>query len=139
MTLALLTAWGVPAASDAAAASVKGEWLTADGSRKVRIADCGETLCGAITWVKEGADPATRQPRADINNPDPALRGRRVVGLQVMTGFKPTAAGWSGGTIYDPNSGKTYAAKLSANPDGTLKVEGCVAMFCQARTWTPAK
>ena len=43
-----------------------------------------------------------------------------------------------GGSIYDPQSGKTYDSKLSLNPDGTLKVEGCISIICQAQTWKPA-
>lgn len=141
-TLTALTAaaavLAISPSSAAAAPSVKGDWLTADGSRKIRIVSCGETLCGTIIWLKQG-DQAVGQPRLDVNNPDPALRNRAVLGLQVITGFKPTSAGWAGGAIYDPNTGKTYAAKLSANPDGALRVEGCIAVFCQSRTWTPVK
>ena len=39
---------------------------------------------------------------------------------------------------YDPKSGKTYASKLRVASDGTLKVSGCIAMFCQTQTWTKA-
>ena len=58
--------------------------------------------------------------------------------LQIK-GFKPASGGrWTGGSIYDPQSGKTYDSKLSLNPDGTLKVEGCISIICQAQTWKPA-
>ena len=39
------------------------------------------------------------------------------------------------GKIYDPNSGKTYDSKISVNTNGTLKVEGCILVICQAQTW----
>ena len=41
----------------------------------------------------------------------------------------------TGGKIYDPNSGKTYDSKIGVNANGTLKVEGCVLVVCQAQTW----
>ena len=135
-TLALATtAWG----GGAAGATVQRDWLTADGSKKVRIASCGKGLCGTIVWLKDPLDEATRLPSQDDHNPDQGLRSRPIIGLQIFAGFHPASEGWAGGTVYDPNSGKTYASKLSSNPDGTLKVEGCIAVFCQTRIWGPAK
>lgn len=125
-------AWG-------ADAPIQRDWLTADGSTKVRIASCGQNLCGTIVWLRAPLDQQTHRPRLDAHNPDADLRTRPVAGLRIISGLKPASEGWAGGTIYDPTSGKTYASKLSPNPDGTLKVEGCIAVFCQARIWTPTK
>jgi len=122
-------------APTARAGAVEGDWITPKGGAKVRIAPCGGKLCGTITWLKAAVDK-TGQPQKDIHNPDPGLRGRPVVGIAFLHGF--TQAGtdrWSGGSIYDPGSGKTYDSKLSLAPDGALKVEGCVAVFCQAQIW----
>ncbi|ODT86027.1 DUF2147 domain-containing protein [Phenylobacterium sp. SCN 70-31] len=122
---------GGPAAAD----PVHGEWLTPDGSGKIRIAPCPgkpDRVCGAISWLKNPADAKA----TDLNNPDPALKRRPILGLPMIRDFKAAGPGrWTGGKIYDPNSGKTYDSKLSVNPNGTLKVEGCVLMVCQAQTW----
>src|SRR5215218_8818899 len=48
--------------------------------------------------------------------------------------FRKAAGSWSGGKLYDPATGKTYSGKIAANPDGTLKVQGCVFMICQTQT-----
>ncbi|HQN52720.1 MAG TPA: DUF2147 domain-containing protein, partial [Phenylobacterium sp.] len=72
-------------------------------------------------------------------NPDPKLRDRPVVGLTLIKDFRQATQGkWVDGKIYDPQTGKTYASKLSPNPDGTLKVEGCISVICQAQTWKRA-
>lgn len=127
------------AGSAEAAGTVQGVWLTQTGSGKVRIAPCGSKLCGTIVWVKNPLDKTTGKPQLDVKNPDPALRDRPIVGLQMIRDFKSVPGGrWAGGSIYDPESGKTYASKLNLNPDGTLKVEGCIAIICQAQTWKPA-
>jgi uncharacterized protein (DUF2147 family) len=123
------------AASPAFAADpVEGEWLTQSGSGKVRIAPCPgkpDRMCGNISWLR----PADAKA-ADANNPDPKLKGRPILGMPMLWGFKSSAPGrWSGGKIYDPNSGKTYDSKLSVNANGTLKVEGCILMVCQGQTW----
>jgi uncharacterized protein (DUF2147 family) len=132
---ALMTAAGAAQAGGAAL----GDWITQSGSAKVHIAPCGSELCGAVVWMRQPLDPETGQPQKDERNPDPALRGRTALGLQIIHGMKPAGDGhWAGGTIYDPQTGRTYASKLSHNPDGTLKVEGCIAILCQAQTWKPA-
>lgn len=119
---------------------VQGDWLTKDGAGKVRIAPCGDRLCGTVVWLKAPLDKATGQLQKDVHNPDPSLRNRSVVGLLLIKDFKAAKEGrWAGGTIYDPKTGKTYTSKMAPNPDGTLKVEGCISVVCQAQVWTRAR
>jgi uncharacterized protein (DUF2147 family) len=119
-----------------AATDLSGEWLVEDGKATVTIGRCGADWCGRISRILE------RQPGwkgNDVNNPDPALKSRPVIGLPILTGFKPDAAGLSGGRIYDPNSGRTYRSTLRLNRDGSLKVSGCIAVFCRSQRWTRAR
>lgn len=91
-----------------------------------------------ITWIdtREGVSPASVKDEA---NPNPALRNRPIVGLTMIRDFSPAGPGrWTGGKIYDPNSGQTYDSKMSLSGKGGLKVEGCVTVICQAQAWTPA-
>lgn len=117
-----------------AADPVQGEWVTSSTGSKVRIGPCpnnAQQMCGVVSWL-----PAANAKDLDKKNPDPALRNRPILGVATVFGFKQSAPGkWTGGKLYDPESGKTYNGKLTANPDGTLKVEGCVLMVCQAQTW----
>lgn len=125
-------ALAVPAGALAAPA-VSGDWLSQDRTAVITIARCGTAYCGRIARI------LVRDPNwngRDVNNPDPKLRSRPVVGLAILHGFKPDGAGLAGGRIYDPNSGKTYASKLKLNPDGSLKVSGCIAFICQSQRWT---
>jgi len=122
-----------------AASPVEGVWWVQDRSAKVRIAPCGQKLCGTIVWISDRIDKATGLPPVDSKNPDPSLRSRPIVGLQLIRNFSPAGEGkWSGGTIYDPEAGKTYVSKMTLTPKGTLKVEGCVSVICQAQTWSSA-
>lgn len=137
--LAAVAAASTALASAAQAADpVEGTWLVQGGAAKVRVSPCGgdkAKMCGVITWMKAPNDKAG-QPQKDVNNPDAASRNRPIVGLTMIRDFKPAGPGkWTGGRIYDPSSGKTYGSKMSANPDGSLKVEGCIAVVCQAQTW----
>jgi uncharacterized protein (DUF2147 family) len=136
--LALIAALSLAAAAQAAGPDpVQGEWLTSSGSAKVRISPCADKVCGTIVWLKAPLTPEGK-PKTDANNPDPNLRQRPVVGMQLIRDFKSAQGKWVDGKIYDPQSGKTYASKLTPNPDGTLKVEGCISVICQAQTWKRA-
>ena len=139
MTLARLAAATALAAAIASPAladdPVEGLWLVQAGTAKVKVAPCASDktkMCGQVAWLKTtGAK--------DANNPDASLRSRPILGMLMIRDFKSAGPGkWTGGKIYDPNSGKTYGSKMSANPDGTLKVEGCIAVVCQAQTWKRA-
>ena len=136
---ALSTALAAIALPALAAPSAQGVWLIQDKSAKVRIAPCGQKLCGTIIWISDKIDKTTGQPPVDSKNPDPALRNRPIVGLQLIKNFSPAGDDkWTGGTIYDPKAGKTFASKMTVTPKGELKVEGCVSVICQGQTWTTA-
>ena len=126
------TAW-------AAADPAFGDWLTQARNGELRVAPCAADpaqACGTLVWLKPPSD-APPGPVHDIRNPNPALRGRPLLGVLIISGFRREAEGrWTDGSIYDPESGKTYRSKMRAAPDGTLKVAGCVLFFCQAQTWT---
>ena len=138
-TLGVLAALLAGAPALAASDPVFGVWLTQAKNGRVRIAPCAADpalTCGTTLWAR-GPNGEDGRTQPDTHNPDPALRGQMIVGLQVITGFRrDSSGGWTGGRIYDPSDGRTYKAKMVAAPDGTLKVSGCVLFFCQAQTWT---
>lgn len=113
--------------------SVQGLWLTDDGKGIVEIAPCGAKMCGRIAKI---LDTSPDVPRTDVNNPDPRMRDRPILGLRTLTGFSLSGDGWKGGRAYDPKTGKSYRSTLKLNPDGSLKVSGCVLFICQSRRWT---
>jgi uncharacterized protein (DUF2147 family) len=122
-----------PLAAAAAAPSIEGDWLTDDRKGVVRIAPCGQRLCGTIVRV---LDTARGTPISDVNNPDAGLRGRPILGLPVLWGFQRRATAWEGGRAYDPKSGNSYRSTLVLNRDGSLKVTGCVLFVCRSKRWT---
>lgn len=75
----------------------------------------------------------------DQNNPDASLRSQPLCGLQVGRGFKASDDGnkAEGGSVYDPNNGKTYSAALEAVGD-VLKLRGYLGVKFLGRTeqWT---
>ena len=115
----------------ARAADPSGTWLTETGTSRVRIAPCGGGFCGTIVSAPGKG--------LDAKNPDPSLRERSVVGIQILSAPQADGAGFSG-TLYNPNDGKTYSGSLKLTGPNTLEVAGCVmSVFCKRQTWTRVK
>jgi len=122
-------------AASSGGADIAGLWRTDDGKGLVRIEPCGAQMCGRIVRVLH---TRPNVPRTDVNNPDRQLRSRPLVGLLTLSGFARSGSVWTGGRAYDPQSGKSYRSSLQLNPDGSLKVSGCVLFICQSRRWSRA-
>lgn len=123
------------AAPAMAAVPVQGRWYTAEKDSIIHIAQCGAVVCGKVAKVLKGPPGGGRA--VDANNPNPALRSRPIEGITLLTGFQDSGDEWQG-EIYDPRAGKTYKSFLKKQPDGTLRVKGCVGPFCRTMTFTPA-
>lgn len=128
LVLAALVSGAAPAATP-----IDGLWLTDDHKGVVRIGACGGHVCG---WIVRVLDRGPNVPTHDVNNPDPGLRGRPILGMPVLTGFTPEGGELAGGHAYDPKSGRSYRTTLSLNDNGTLNVTGCVLFICQTMVWT---
>jgi uncharacterized protein (DUF2147 family) len=113
-----------------------GEWYTQSGGARVRVEPCGQSACGYLTWLKE--EPAG-ETWLDTRNKNAALRDRKLRGLLMLDGFRRTPQGWVGGRVYSPENGNTYRAELLPQPDGTMRLKGCLGPICQNQTWRPAR
>ena len=121
-------------AGPAWAGDPSGVWLTDDGSAKIKIAKCGANVCGSVSWLKEPND-SKGQPKVDTNNADASKRGRPIVGVPVVLSMKPDGDDKWSGKIYNAEDGKTYDGSVTL-AGNTLKVQGCVTIFCKTKTWT---
>lgn len=113
-----------------------GTWVTDEGKALVSIQKCGETIyCGTIIWLKEPTHPDGSVKRDD-ENPDATRRDRRILGLEILSGFKYGGNSvWTGGKIYDPENGKTYSCKMTLKGN-KLKVRGYIGFSLLGRTTT---
>ena len=116
----------------AAVPPVEGTWLSGDGDGWIEITIRGNGLSGVITGSPTSGDD---RPNMDEKNPDPALRSRPLTGLQLFAGFTwDGERRWTGGTIYDPNSGRTYRCIITWVDHDTLQVRGYVGVPILGRT-----
>lgn len=100
----------LPLASFGQAEKFLGVFLTASDSSSVEITKhTNGKYIGVINWIMvPNNDDGT--PKLDKENPDPAKAKLPVIGIKLVKGFSYNKKKdrWDGGTIYDPDNGKTY-------------------------------
>ena len=104
------------------AQDVVGKWKLEDGTAIVEVYKNGDVYNGKIVWLEKPTE-ADGSPAVDDNNPDKALRSRKLIGLNMLSGLKKNGGEYTGGTIYDPGNGKTYNCSMKVEGD-ILKVRG---------------
>jgi uncharacterized protein (DUF2147 family) len=121
------------AAQDTAASALSGRWLTEPRDGIIEITRSADgSFQGRIIG---GNAPG----RVDARNPDAGRRQQLLLGQIILLGMRPDgAAAWSGGTIYEPDSGRTYKCHLELIDRDHLKVRGFigVSLLGRSQTWT---
>jgi uncharacterized protein (DUF2147 family) len=116
---------------------ILGIWLTpGKDPAKIEIYKINEVFFGKIVWL-ENPD-YNGKPKVDGHNPDQSKRNNPVLGLLLLTGFKfDTGNEWKDGTIYDPESGKTYSCTLKLKNLNDLEIRGYVGipLFGRTENW----
>ena len=125
----VIAALGASALAGAAAASPVGLWRAKDGGQ-IRVAACGKALCGFVVTTHPKIDPKTGRPPVDKHNPDPAKRHRPLVGMQILFGMAPSAAGEWSGELYNDDDGHTYRGKIRELGPKAIRIEGCAGALC---------
>ena len=142
MLLALLAAPAASAQAPAPVTSPGGLWRTIDDktgreSGAVRIVETNGTLYGNIERI---TDPA--RAKLTCTNCTDDRKGKPLIGLNIVRGLKPDGAGWSGGTIVDPESGSIYKSSMKLEDCGRkLSVRGYlgISLFGRSQTWLRAE
>ncbi|MCK8464722.1 DUF2147 domain-containing protein [Aliiroseovarius sp. S1339] len=122
MALALSVGMAAPAWADA----VEGVWKTQvdDGAyAHVTVSQCGAALCGVISRTFNASGEYKSEN----------------IGKKLVWDMQPNGGGkYSGGKIWQPSTGKVFKSKMTLS-GSSLKVEGCVAVFCKKQTWSRVK
>jgi uncharacterized protein (DUF2147 family) len=120
------------------AASPIGYWKTIDdvtGSVKSIVKISGDSnLSGTIVKLFPGALTVCRACNGN-------LKDKPILGMTIMTGLKQNPDDtneWTGGSIMDPKTGKTYHCTLTVSGDGNqLEVRGYIgiSLLGRSQTW----
>lgn len=113
------------AAQADARASIEGLWKNPIGSAIIRIAPCGNSLCGKVVW-------ASRRGRREVSKTT-----SNIVGTVVLTALRPSGTGWTG-KLFVPDDNIHVSARLQLIDPRQLKLTGCAfaGLFCRSQVWT---
>jgi uncharacterized protein (DUF2147 family) len=121
------------AAQQARVDVILGRWLTEPRDGIIEISRANDdSYQGRIVG---GNDPH----RLDVHNPDSSRRQQLLLGQSILLGLhQDGASSWSGGTIYDPDSGRSYKCHIELIDQDHLKVRGFIglSLLGRSQTWT---
>lgn len=127
-------------ASAQTADAIMGSWANPNGEDHILIYKKGNKYFGKLDWIKHPNDEQGN-PKTDKNNPNPALRSRPDLGLELLKDFVYDGDNvYTDGTVYDPKNGKTYSCKMTLDGNN-LKIRGYIgiSLFGRSEVWTRVK
>jgi Uncharacterized protein conserved in bacteria len=103
-----------------------GKWISSNKNLIVQIYKSGNSYCGKMVWFKSDDNSKSMEEWTDKHNPDPALRSRKILGMDVISGivYDTKSESWENGKIYDAQTGHYWSASARLDKDGVLKVIG---------------
>lgn len=106
---------------------ILGHWMSVQGNVKVLVFKQGSEYKAKILWFKDTDDRSKpMSTRTDEKNSDPKLRGRKVLGMEVLSNLRYNSKSqrWEDGQIYDPKTGRVWSSVASLSKRGLLNVKG---------------
>jgi len=108
--------------------AIVGKWMAIPKKNLiVEVFKHGDEYRGKIVWFNDNDDKTKpMNVRLDEKNEIPALRKRKILGLEVLDNmvYNSKVNRWENGKIYDAKSGKTWNSSASIIKDTTLQVRG---------------
>lgn len=111
-----------------------GYWLLSNQKVIIEIQKRENEYIGHVRWLKDFkypvGDKMEGMEQIDRNNPNPILRNRKVLNLQVIGKLiKNEKNQLVNGWVYDSWNGKTYCGSATILDNKTLKLKGSIDKF----------
>ena len=93
----------------------------------MRIAPCGQQVCGKVVW----ASPRAKQDAARAGHPN-------LIGMSLFQNFYRTGPNEFRGRVFVPDINRTFSGRLTMPNDSTIEVRGCLRgnVGCRTDRWT---
>ena len=110
----------VPVSAQAQAA-LEGRWANPKHSVIVKVAPCGDALCGTVSWASAG------------NKEKGVTPGKRV-----LSDLKPLGDGLYRGRALEPKRNISGSATVRQDGPNVMIVKGCavLGLVCKEQRWT---
>lgn len=102
-----------------------GKWENTEKSLIIRVyVERGEFKAKILWYADTEGKPLDYW--TDQHNPNPALRNRKILGLQILRNLKyhPKTNSWENGMVYDSRHGKEWNSSAYIDKNGRLRVRG---------------
>jgi uncharacterized protein (DUF2147 family) len=113
---------------------IVGIWINEEKTNKIEIYNTNDSYAGKIVWISTMDNNPGAKPK-DKNNPQPELRNRDLLGIDIITGLKYASGKWINGTLYTPKKGMYADCKVELLTNGQLKVNGSKSGFTKSQLW----
>lgn len=126
-SLILIFLWLGTPIDNAPADAILGQWMSVQGNIKVQVYREGSEYKAKVLWFKDTDDKSKpMNTRTDEHNPDPKLRQRKIIGMQVLSKmrYNPKSKRWEDGEIYDAKTGREWSSVAYLNKAGLLNLKG---------------
>lgn len=116
---------------------LKGIWLNEQKDIRLEIYEKDHKFYGRIIGGNGIYETDGKTIKQDKKNPSASQQSRSMFNLIILSDYSYNDGEWTGGTIYDPKSGKTYKGKMKL-VQGRLEIRGYLGspMFGKTATWT---
>ncbi|WP_249157578.1 DUF2147 domain-containing protein [Bradyrhizobium sp. KB893862 SZCCT0404] len=115
--------------------AIVGIWEADDGTVKLDMFRSGAEFQARMLYGNEIVEADKVTFKKDARNPDAALRSRSLKNIVFITGLRWEDGEWSGGSIYDASSGRTYNCKATVK-DGKMHLRGYLGLPAMGQTRT---
>ncbi|HTJ57483.1 MAG TPA: DUF2147 domain-containing protein [Devosiaceae bacterium] len=144
---AIAAPMGAAPAEIANAPQIEGVWLTQSKSQ-ITVSPCATDFCGNISKIVVPDDIYKQNKKAiesigatnftDEMNKDPKLKGRPIMGLQILTLHPSDKPQIYNGEIYNPEDGNTYSGYVEVLGPNKIRLNGCILynIICKGEDWT---
>ena len=102
-----------------------GKWESTAKNLRVQIYLDHNQYQAKLIWFSN-TDGKPMDYWTDVNNPDPALRKRKLLGMSILRGlqYNPRSNSWENGMVYDSKHGREWNASAYIGKKGQLHVRG---------------
>lgn len=106
--------------------SLLGEWRNTHNTVHLRVAPCGQALCGTVTWASDEMRALARKNS-----------GKDMPGRQLLSDLKLGKDGNWRGKVFIPAINSSASATVTAVSEVKLRIQGCTLLgaLCKTQHW----
>ncbi|MFV8607464.1 DUF2147 domain-containing protein [Ralstonia pseudosolanacearum] len=120
-------------AQQASSDAIVGAWEADDGSVKLEMYKAGSEFEARLLYGNQVVESDNVTFKLDAKNPNPALRSRSLKNIVFLSGLRWEDGEWTGGSLYDGSSGRTYTCKVTIK-DGKMHLRGYLGISALGQT-----